>query len=121
MSATPIPSRVFGLLGMEVSEQEVRQAADELGRIERERKRKTQWTADVRRALVVVCVFFIFQQITGINVPFYFGPKLLSTFIHGGRSAVDAAVAGVEATAILGAVNEVFSATLRDHLVRGLD
>jgi hypothetical protein len=31
------------------------------------------------------------------------------------------AVAGVEATAILGAVNEVFSATLRDHLVRGLD
>ena len=118
MSATPIPSRAFGLLGMEVSEQEVRQAADELGRIERERKRKTQWTADVRRALVVVCVFFIFQQITGINVPFYFGPKLLSTFIHGGRSA---AVAGVEATAILGAVNEVFSATLRDHLVRGLD
>ena len=100
-------SRAFGLPGMEVSEQEVRQAADELGRIERERKRKTQETAGVRRALVVVCVFFIFQQITGINVPFYYGPKLLSTLFQGSGSAVDAAIAGVEATAILGAVNVI--------------
>jgi MFS transporter, SP family, arabinose:H+ symporter len=100
-------SRAFGLLGMEVSEQEARQAADELAQIDRERKRKTQWTAGVRRALVVVCVFFIFQQITGINVPFYYGPKLLSTFFQGSQSAVDAAVAGVEATAILGAVNVI--------------
>ena len=30
----------------------------------------------VRRALIVVCVFFIFQQISGINVPFYYGPTL---------------------------------------------
>jgi MFS transporter, SP family, arabinose:H+ symporter len=61
----------------------------------------------VRRALIIVCVFFIFQQITGINVPFYYGPTLLSSFFQSGHNAVSAAVAGVEVTAILGAVNVV--------------
>jgi MFS transporter, SP family, arabinose:H+ symporter len=101
-------SKAFGLLGMEVSEAEARQASDELARIEQERKQKTQWTAGVRRALVIVCVFFIFQQITGINVPFYYGPQLLSTFFTAnGGGAVSAAIAGVEVTAILGAVNVI--------------
>ena len=59
------------------------------------------------RALIVVCVFFIFQQITGINIPFYYGPTILGKFFQGGNSAVEAAVAGVEVTAILGAVNVV--------------
>lgn len=31
----------------------------------------TQWTPAVKRALIVVCVFFVLQQITGINVAFY--------------------------------------------------
>ena len=72
-----------------------------------ERRRKTQWTKGVIRALIVVCVFFIFQQITGINVPFYYGPKILATFFQSGHDAVAAAVAGVEVTAILGAVNVI--------------
>ena len=55
----------------------------------------------------MVCVFFIFQQITGINVPFYYGPTILSSYFTSGNNAVAAAVAGVEATAILGAVNVV--------------
>jgi hypothetical protein len=56
---------------------------------------------------MVVCVSFIFQQITGINVPFYYGRQLLSNFLKGGTSiAVSAAIAG-EVTAILGAVNVV--------------
>ena len=97
----------FGRLGMEVTDSEVRQAADELQAAEQQRRRKTLWTAGVRRALIVVCVFFIFQQITGINVPFYYGPTLLSTFFQSGHSAVAAAVAGVEVTAILGAVNVI--------------
>ena len=99
--------KAFGRLGMDVSEDEVRSAADEAARIERERRRKTQWTAGVRRALIVVCVFFIFQQITGINVPFYYGPTILSSYFVSGHNAVAAAVAGVEATAILGAVNVI--------------
>ncbi len=97
----------FGRLGMDVSRDEVRQAADQLRAGEQQRQRKTPWTAGVRRALIVVCVFFIFQQITGINVPFYYGPQILSSFFETGHNAVSAAVAGVEVTAILGAVNVV--------------
>jgi MFS transporter, SP family, arabinose:H+ symporter len=101
-------SKALGLLGMEVSEQRVQEAAEELAQQERDRRQKTQWTRGVRRALIVVCVFFIFQQITGINIPFYYGPKVLSTFFQGGKATpVSAAVAGVEVTAILGAVNVV--------------
>ena len=41
------------------------------------------WTRGVWRALIVVCVFFIFQQITGINVPLYYGPHLLGPLFQG--------------------------------------
>jgi MFS transporter, SP family, arabinose:H+ symporter len=99
-------SKALAMLGMEVSEQRVQEAAQELAQIERERRQKTQWTRGVKRALVVVCVFFIFQQITGINIPFYYGPQVLATFFQGGKATlVSAAIAGVEVTAILGAVN----------------
>src|SRR5260370_37188567 len=47
--------QAFGRLGMEVTDDEVRRAADELAGQERQRGRKTQWTAGVRRALIVVC------------------------------------------------------------------
>ena len=73
-------AKAFGLLGMEVSEEEAKQAAAELAQVEQARRRKTAWTAGVRRALIVVCVFFIFQQISGINVPFYYGPTLLGSY-----------------------------------------
>jgi MFS transporter, SP family, arabinose:H+ symporter len=100
--------RAFGKLGMQTTEEEIRMAAEQLRGTVEERRRTTQWTRGVIRALIVVCVFFIFQQITGINVPFYYGPKILATFFQSsGHSAVDAAVAGVEVTAILGAVNVV--------------
>jgi hypothetical protein len=87
---------------MDVTEDEVRYAANELAGQERQRQRRTQWTVGVRRALIIVRVFFVFQQITGINVPFYYGPTLLSTFFQSGHNAVNAAVAGVEVTAIPG-------------------
>jgi MFS transporter, SP family, arabinose:H+ symporter len=99
--------KAFGRLGMNVTYEEVRHAADQLAGQERQRRRKTQWTAGVRRALIIVCVFFILQQITGVNVPFYYGPTLLSPFFESGHNAVNAAIAGVEVTAILGAVNVV--------------
>jgi MFS family permease len=59
----------------------------------------------VRRALIVVCVFFIFQQITGINVPLYYGPHLLAKYFQSGNSVVESTTAGVEVTAIMTAVN----------------
>lgn len=99
--------KAFGQLGMETTEEEIRTAAEQLrGTVER-RKRTTHWTKGVIRALIVVCVFFIFQQITGINIPFYYGPKILATFFQNGHNSVAAAVAGVEVTAILGAVNVI--------------
>ncbi len=62
----------------------------------------------MKRALAVVCGFFVFQQITGINIPFYYGPRLLSDFFDGAsNSDVESAMAGLQAAAILGAVNVV--------------
>jgi MFS family permease len=50
-------------------------------------------------------VFFIFQQITGINVPLYYGPKLLATYFQSGNSLVSATTAGIAVTTIMTAVN----------------
>ena len=100
--------RSLELLGMSVSEADVKATAEDLAATERQRQRTTQWTPGVRRALLVVCVFFIFQQITGINIPFYYGPHLMAGFFQGpSRDAVHAAVAGVEVTAILAAINVI--------------
>jgi SP family arabinose:H+ symporter-like MFS transporter len=60
----------------------------------------------VRRALIIVCLFFVFQQITGINVPLYYGPHLLGPIFSGAHATlVQTTVAGVEVTAIMTAVN----------------
>src|SRR5262249_41270425 len=65
--------------GVDVSSEDVEATAQALDREQRDRQaqRRSLWTPGVRRALVVVCVFFVFQQITGINVPLYYGPHLL--------------------------------------------
>jgi sugar porter (SP) family MFS transporter len=99
--------QAFGRFGMETTDDEIRTAAEQLRDRQIQQQRRTQWTRGVIRALIVVCVFFIFQQITGINIPFYYGPKILATFFQSGHDAVAAAVAGVEVTAILGAVNVI--------------
>jgi sugar porter (SP) family MFS transporter len=99
--------KALGQLGLTVSEDEVRDTAARLAARETEAKRTTQWTGGVRRALTVVCVFFIFQQITGINVPFYYGPQLLGGFFEASNSPVTAALAGIETAAILGAINVI--------------
>jgi MFS transporter, SP family, arabinose:H+ symporter len=98
-------------LGIDVTEEQVRRSADRIEQAESERTggRKARlggWTPGVRRALAVISVFFVFQQITGINVPFYYGPQLLGgLFKNPGDTAVHAAIAGLVAAAILGAVN----------------
>ena len=102
--------KALGILGIEVSEEQVRATAEDLAAEEREnqQERKSLWTPGVKRALIVVCLFFVFQQITGINIPFYYGPKLLGSFFQGpSTTAVSAAIAGVEVTTILGIVNVI--------------
>src|ERR1035438_10519673 len=86
--------KALGLLGIEVSEEQVRHSAEQLAATEtKERKQhKSRWTPGVKRALIVVCVFFIFQQITGINIPFYYGPKLLAGLFRSGAQTTQVAV-----------------------------
>ncbi|WP_063784961.1 sugar porter family MFS transporter [Streptomyces sp. TP-A0356] len=100
----------LGKLGVDVPLRHIERTAAAFEEEDRRRsgeKRVSHWTPGVRRALVVVSVFFVFQQITGINVPLYYGPHLLAPlFLTGGHGkAVDAAIAGVEVTAIMTAVN----------------
>jgi SP family arabinose:H+ symporter-like MFS transporter len=99
--------RALGQLGVEASVEDVRYTARQLEAEDRRgaQVRRRTWTKGVRRALVVVCVFFIFQQITGINVPLYYGPKLLGPLFQSGGSTVASTMAGVEVTAIIAAVN----------------
>ena len=100
----------LSILGVkDVSDEDIQAAAQTVESIEgggSKAQRRKNWTPGVRRALVVVCVFFIFQQITGINVPLYYGPHLLGPIFAGAHaSLVKTTVAGVEVTAIMTAVN----------------
>ena len=97
----------FARLGTEVTIEQLQETGRQLTHAEQreERERKHAWTPGVRRALMVVCGFFVFQQITGINVPLYYGPKLLGGYFQSGGAKVDTAIAGVEVTAIMTAVN----------------
>lgn len=100
--------KAFRMLGLDAPEEQVRAEAA-LVRAENERvAAKTQWTRPVKRALVIVCVFFILQQITGINVAFYYGPHLLEPYFAGpGTSVVQSEIYGVFAAGILAVVDVV--------------
>ncbi len=100
----------LSILGVkDVSDEDIQAAAQTIEKVEggdSKAQRRKRWTPGVRRALVVVCVFFIFQQITGINVPLYYGPHLLGPIFAGAHaSLVKTTVAGVQVTAIMTAVN----------------
>ncbi|HXM58602.1 MAG TPA: sugar porter family MFS transporter [Candidatus Dormibacteraeota bacterium] len=100
-------AKAFGMLGIEVTAEQARQSADEIARHESAgEQRISRWSRGVRRALFVVVGFLVFQQITGINVPLYYGPKLLAPFFQaGGSGKVASAMSGVAVTAIIATVN----------------
>ncbi|HEY2298936.1 MAG TPA: sugar porter family MFS transporter [Jatrophihabitans sp.] len=101
--------QAFDQLGIEVSVDDVEYTAQELEQEDENNERAAgrKWTPGVRRALYVVCIFFVFQQITGINVPFYYGPTLLASYFQSGSSTVDVATAGIAVTTILTLVNVI--------------
>jgi len=92
-------------LGVDASVEEIERTATKLKLTDERRSFKERWSPGVRRALIVVCVFFVFQQITGINVPLYYGPHLLGSLFQSGNSTVATTIAGVEVTAIMTVVN----------------
>jgi MFS transporter, SP family, arabinose:H+ symporter len=98
---------VLQQFGAEVSTEDVEETARQLQAADQraQRARSRNWTPGVRRALIVVSVFFIFQQITGINIPLYYGPHLLGPLFQGGSSMVDKTISGVEVTALMTVVN----------------
>jgi SP family arabinose:H+ symporter-like MFS transporter len=98
--------------GIDASIDDVRYTADQLEQAaaRQERRAKSAWTPGVKRAVVVVSVFFIFQQITGINVPLYYGPKLLGPIFEGSnKSLVWTTIAGVEVTGLITIFNVAFT------------
>ncbi len=98
--------QTFAKLDVEVSVADVEYTAHRLEQADATTERRSRgWSKGVKRALMVVCVFFIFQQITGINVPLYYGPQLLGKYFQDGNSLVASTTAGVEVTAIMTAVN----------------
>ncbi len=99
--------KAMAKLGMDASMEDIERTGQELADADAHKGDRTwrDWTPGVRRALFVVCGFFVFQQITGINVPLYYGPKLLGSLFQSGHSLVASTIAGVEVTAIMTVVN----------------
>lgn len=95
------------MFGFDVSTDQIKRTADALAAEDKQRQtaKKSQWTPGVKRALMVVSAFFVFQQITGINVPFYYGPRILSKYFGSGGTVVNSTIAGIEVTIILASVN----------------
>jgi sugar porter (SP) family MFS transporter len=99
--------KAFGKLGIDASTEDIEYTAQQVERADRaqQRQRRRGWTPGVRRVLLIVCGFFMFQQITGINVPLYYGPQLLGQYFQSGGGQVSVTTAGIEVTAIMTAVN----------------
>ncbi|MDT4913680.1 MAG: hypothetical protein QOC66_2808 [Pseudonocardiales bacterium] len=100
--------KAFAKLGTDVTVENIERTGRKLAEADRKDdtpSRFSGWSPGVKRALGVVCGFFVFQQITGINVPLYYGPKLLGSYFQSGNDVVAKTVAGVEVTTIMTVVN----------------
>ncbi len=89
-------------LGIQTSEQELSAV-----NIPEERKKFTL-TKGMKRALLVAGLFMMFQQITGINIPFYYGPPTVISSLHifrAGSSVVYSQAYAVAASSILAVIN----------------
>jgi MFS transporter, SP family, arabinose:H+ symporter len=98
--------------GIDATIEDVKYTAEKVRRAaaDEAKRARSAWTPGVRRAVVVVSVFFIFQQITGINVPLYYGPKLLGPIFEGSNhSLVWTTIAGVEITGLMTIFNVGFT------------
>jgi sugar porter (SP) family MFS transporter len=101
--------KTFAKLGVEVGVEDIEYTAHELEQADAKlaRAKAHGWTRGSKRALYVVCGFFVFQQITGINVPLYYGPHLLASYFQSGSGTVASTTAGIEVTAIMTLVNVI--------------
>ncbi len=90
--------------GVDAKESELKKTHDFLTAVDN----KIKETPGIKRAFVIVALFMMFQQITGINVPFYYGPTVIADlhiFGSTGGTYLSNAVFGIEASAILAVIN----------------
>ncbi len=91
----------FKTLGIDTDEQE-------LGReYPVDTVKKKRLTPGVKRAFLIVGLFMVFQQITGINIPFYYGPIIIKNLhlFASTTSPVFSEIFIVEAASIFAVVN----------------
>lgn len=72
-----------------------------------ETETKTKVTHGIKRAFLIIGLFMMFQQITGVNIPLYYGPTLfaqLHIFGSTGGTYISSIIFGVEASAILASI-----------------
>ncbi|WP_256202733.1 sugar porter family MFS transporter [Sulfuracidifex tepidarius] len=78
---------------------------DEIKRITEEVKRdskRPEFSPGIKRALLVAGLWMMFQQITGINIPFYYGPKIFAP-LFGSGSGLSGITDGILATLVISA------------------
>lgn len=79
----------------------------ELNSLAREiRNDKPKFSPGVKRALLIAGLWMMFQQITGINIPFYYGPYIFAPFFGSG-DGLSAIRAGILATLIISATQTI--------------
>ncbi|MCL4330954.1 MAG: sugar porter family MFS transporter [Candidatus Thermoplasmatota archaeon] len=69
---------------------------------------RKRMTPGVKRAFIIVGLFMMFQQITGINIPFYYGPLIISSLHLVGSTASGSVMSeefAVEAASIFAVIN----------------
>ncbi len=73
--------------------------------------KKIKWTPGLKYAFAVIGIWIIFQQITGINIPLYYGPLIISKLhlFPSVYSIVIADIYSILATVIFGIVMLVFT------------
>lgn len=88
-------------LGVDTNEEELKREYPT------EKSEKKKLTPGVRRAFLIVGLFMVFQQITGINIPFYYGPTIIQNLhlVAASSSAVFSEEFAVEAASIFAVIN----------------
>ncbi|MHB8359884.1 MAG: sugar porter family MFS transporter [Thermoplasmataceae archaeon] len=91
----------FKTLGIETDEQELGKEYPV------ETIKKKHLTPGIKRAFLIVGLFMVFQQITGINIPFYYGPIIIENLhlFASNTSPVFSEIFIVEAASIFAVVN----------------
>ncbi len=93
------------ILGVNAGKEDLKRSHDFLVSLDK----KIRETPGIKRAFIIVGLFMMFQQITGINVPFYYGPTVISSLhlIPSSTAAVPSAIFAVAASSILAIINVV--------------